>query len=506
MLGPPAWINSTTPSYATVLNGNIKQLELFTSVGTQPLSIGFLSEASWSDRVSWTATDPSGIEWVCNTRGIYSVAVSQTLTITKAPAPPQDRPILRGPKGPRLRLGAGSDPVIPGATFFFDVVTSNFAPVYGDMILEPNTGTQTYVNAYAGIPINDVLMASFLTPIDFLTSTAIAGGNWILSLFANTTDTGELNAGYIKVYSADSDGTNPILIADGSTNTFIVNGIDIYNYNVTQAIPTTVVGDLTKRILVELYANFGATASTMTYYFRNATISNITTTISQLVPAGPTGDTGATGSTGDTGNTGDTGAIGPTGETGPTGADGSAVNTGATGDTGATGPTGDIGPTGETGATGDTGATGPTGDIGPTGETGPTGDIGPTGATGADGTPGTAVNTGATGPMGPAGGAYIRDTIGIRITITSLNTTEFNQVFEMSMPILMAPEGETLILSNTVVGQACAEVGSVMTVTVIAVEGNVQVQSGFSILPTSGSILSWNLIAQGPYGNDGIIV
>ena len=211
----------------------------------------------------------------------------------------------------------------------------------------------------------------------------------------------------------------------------------------------------------------------MTYYFRDVTISNITTTISQLVPAGPTGDTGATGSTGDTGNTGDTGAIGPTGETGPTGADGSAVNTGATGDTGATGPTGDIGPTGETGA---------------------------------DGTPGTAVNTGATGPMGPAGGAYIRDTIGIRITITSLNTTEFNQVFEMSMPILMAPEGETLILSNTVVGQACAEVGSVMTVTVIAVEGNVQVQSGFSILPTSGSILSWNLIAQGPYGNDGIIV
>ena len=417
MLSPPGWINPTTPGSATVLCGNIIQTQVYTTAFTVPLQIGFDAPTSWSDKTAWIP-DASGILWTCQTAGIYNFRASQYLSITNYIPPVPMR---------RLRLGADPViPVIPNTTFFFDLAASGSPPQDGNLILDPNTGTQTGITATATEPTPDILMGSFLTPVDFLTSTGIAGGAWTLSLFANTTDTGELNTAYFNVYSVDADGvSNPILISNGSSNTFIVNGTDIYNYNVTQTIPTTVVADLTKRIKIELYANIGV-ISTIVFYFRDITISNITTTISQHANVG-----------GDTGIQGATGVQGATGETG-------------------------VGTIGATGVQGSTGVAG-------------------------------------------AGTTIVKDTINLALTITSTETTEFNQVFQQSIPVVLVAD-ETVTYGTSVTGIAIANVGDVMDVSVTSVLGFCTVTSGVGTLPSPASVLSWNLISQGVYGNVGVVV
>ena len=560
---PPGWLNSTTPAYATTAFGNIIQDQAYVTEATIPEPIGFQLNSSWSNNVYWTPSQ-DGTLWTCTQSGIYNIRVSQYLTIQnppqllrrikklKAVAPPLqvigDIPPTTGSTGKKLLkkllLGA-TDPVIPGATFFFDLPVSGSSPQDGNLVLEPDTTTQTGITAFAAEPTTDILMGSFLTSADFLTSVAIPGGDWTLSLFANTTATDESNTAYFNVISVDADGvSNPVLISNGSANSFIVNGATIYNYNVTQTIPTTVVADLTKRIKIDLYANIGV-LGTIVFYFRDTTISNITTSISQLVPAG---DTGATGSAGDTGATGDTGEAGAATDTGATGDTGITGDTGATGDTGIAGDTGDIGIAGDTGATGDpgsadatgatgaagdtgidgatgatgdpgsadaTGATGAAGDTGIAGDTGATGDTGDTGttgnagdtgidgATGATGTPGSSDATGATGAQGATGpgaaGSLVKDTVNLRITITS-TTTEFNQVYETSVPVTLNPE-EILNYATSVQGFVTAEVGSTMVITIASDLGLCQVISNAGVLPTPQSALTWNLVYQAPLGN-----
>jgi hypothetical protein len=327
------------------------------------------------------------------------------------------------------------------------------APITGNLLLSPNTGTQTTIASSNQSSTNNFLLASFDIPGTTLTTTYIAPGLWDFNIyFSAATTTGVTY--YPDVYYTDSDGTsNPVLIASGSVNPIAVTaGVqDIYTY--TLYVPSTNLPDLTKVLRIRLYLNFTGNNKRATMEMRANTLTHIhTTLVANLAPGatGATGVTGATGWTGATGPTGYTGYTGPTGEKGDPGVSDKYKTTSITSFTLETGPAtfivdpglswtvgmdcvianntahiaygmvssysgtsfivdvtritgsgtyaswsinldGSVGVEGATGATGQTGATGVTGSTGWTGATGETGQTGVTGSTGATG------QTGSTG-------------------------------------------------------------------------------------------------------------
>ena len=262
---PPGWANTTTPAFAGTQCGNVDQDTEYTTSGTTPTAIGFQTFSSWSDNSSFTP-DISGEIWTCNLSGIYNLRINQSLSVVNDYTPP-DSAIA----------------VIPNTRFFLDI-SGNIEPLaVGDAILHANPGAQSSVTYTTVSPAEDVEMVVFTTPVGFLTDTTIAGGDWSLSLFADTDDETEANSAYISIYAVDADGvSNPILIQDGSADTFILNSTVPYNYNHTFSVPTYIAQDLTKRIQFRLYANL-AVSSTVNFYFRNDTLSSVNTTISQDV-------------------------------------------------------------------------------------------------------------------------------------------------------------------------------------------------------------------------------
>ena len=111
---------------------------------------------------------------------------------------------------------------------------------------------------------------------------------------------------------------------------------------------------------------------------------------------------------------------------------------------------------------------------------------------------------GSTGVAG-AGTTIVKDTINLALTIISTETTEFNQVFQQSIPVVLVAD-ETVTYGTSVTGIAIANVGDVMDVSVTSVLGFCTVTSGGGTLPSPASVLSWNLIAKGVYGNVGVVV
>jgi hypothetical protein len=101
--------------------------------------------------------------------------------------------------------------------------------------------------------------------------------------------------------------------------------------------------------------------------------------------------------------------------------------------------------------------------------------------------------------------APVEDVVALRISVESATTTEFTQTLETSMPVSIMP-GETIDLVNSVSGYASVDVGATMKVTVTSLLGNVSIVSGAIALPAPQGTLGWNLVAQGPYGNAGVIV
>ena len=370
MVAPPGWVSPTTPGSATVKCGNITQTTQFTTTESVPTVIGFTTPATWSDRSSFISD--YGLIWGCQTPGIYNLRFNQTLDVT-ALSPPPDSSI----------------DVIPNTTFYFDLDGVDLPPPQvGNMVLHPSglESTVTYTGAAGGEP--DVLMTSFVSAPGFLTNLVVPGGLWSLSLYGLTDDTTESNSFYIKVYKVDADGSsNPIEIFNGQSTTATMTASDVpYNYNLLQIISTFDVSDLTKRILVEIYANFGIVegGSTITFYFRGLTVSNITTTVTQdVVPP-------------------------------------------------------------------------------------------------------------------------ITDTVNLSITVDSA-TSEFNQVFSTSIPITTI-FGNTATYSASVNAIANVFTGDQVTCSIVSVLGNVAATSGQTTLPTPANTLQWNLIAQGAYGNVGVIV
>ena len=261
---PPGYANAETPFYAGTLCGNVDQDTDYTTSGATPEPIGFQTSSSWSDTQSLTSED--GFTWTCNTSGIYNLRCNQTLSVTNTFTAPD------------INI-----PVIANTVFYMDVSGTLVAPQTGTALLHGNSATGSSISFTTEGVGEDVEMATFTTLPGFLTSTVIPGGNWNLSLWANTTDDTELNSAFISVYYVDDDGvSNPEVIYDGATETFLVSGSAIYNYNHNFTVGTYTIPDLTKRIQFRLYANFGV-ASTMTFYFRNQTLSSVGTTISQDV-------------------------------------------------------------------------------------------------------------------------------------------------------------------------------------------------------------------------------
>lgn len=220
----------------------------------------------------------------------------------------------------------GDNGVSGGLVLIFDTAGGS-APQTGTLGLTADTSTQTTITSGSQTNTNDFLMGTFVTPVGAITSPLIAAGIWDFTLHASANDTGV--SYYADIYYVDADGSsNPVLIVSGSTGADDVGtGQDEYIHSVY--VPTTVLPDTTKRLRVRLYANFVGTSRSLTFRFRNQTVSHVHTTILQSLPTGPTGPTGfmgvngATGATGPTGFNGTTGGTGPIGPTGPTG---SAVN------------------------------------------------------------------------------------------------------------------------------------------------------------------------------------
>ena len=263
---PPSYANAATPSFAGTKCGNITQTTTFNTDGSEPVDIGFTDPATWSDTQSFTP-DNDGILWECQTSGVYNLRFNQTYTVENQYTPP-DSAIT----------------VIPNTTFYFDISGTLVAPqLGGSLILHPAGDQATVASTQEGI-VSDFPMAKFVSPANFLTNTVIPGGTWNLSVFGLTDDVTEANSFYIVVYTVDADGdSGATLVYDGSVNTVTMTASGVpYNYNSLQTVPTFTVADLTKRIQITLYANFGV-ASTITFYFRNETPSNITTTVTQDV-------------------------------------------------------------------------------------------------------------------------------------------------------------------------------------------------------------------------------
>jgi len=369
---PVGWVNSQTPSFGGLKCGNIVQTEQYTTVGTADRTIGFLAPATWSDTESFTTTDPSGIVWDCNTTGIYNLKFTQHLAITNVP--PVTVPAI-----------------IPWTQFYLNLDDTGVAPQLGAAeVLPKNLPPAGFKDSSytAESPAAGILMASFVTPEGFLTSTVIPGGAWIYSLYVSTTDTTEQNKVYANLYYVDADGvSNAVLIADGIANsqTLAYNSGDPFNYIWASAfIPSSFVPDLSKRLQIRIYIDVGI-ASVNNVYSEGIYTANVMTNIQTTLP-----------------------------------------------------PT------------------------------------------------------------------LVRDTINMRMTIAS-PTSEFNQVLETSIPVVKDPL-DTLVYTESVSGIVNIDAGSSLVCEIVSETGTTQVVSGFAYLPSPTCNLQWNLIAQGAYGNVGLIV
>lgn len=90
-------------------------------------------------------------------------------------------------------------------------------------------------------------------------------------------------------------------------------------------------------------------------------------------------------------------------------------------------------------------------------------------------------------------------------TLTSTETSEFNQVIETSQyyPIMTGgAQGSQMVLS----GLINANAGSTFVVTIADRSGNLSLQSGFTTFPSPNGYLGWHLVAAGNFGNTNVII
>lgn len=221
-----------------------------------------------------------------------------------------------GPTGPQ-----GYNGVSGGLVLFLDTA-GGVAPQSGSLLVAPLTSAQTTITSGLIDNTANVLLGTFLTGANTLTSTFIATGLWDVNMIGFANNSGV--SYYAVIDSVDADGTsNPVAIASGVTGPDTV-GETQGEYTHSLYVPVTTLSSLSRRIRLRLYANFVGNNRSVTFEFRDQTVSHIHTTILQSLPTGPTGATGPRGPTGDQGNEGPQGPIGPQGPMGPAGSDANA--------------------------------------------------------------------------------------------------------------------------------------------------------------------------------------
>lgn len=180
-----------------------------------------------------------------------------------------------GPTGP-----AGANGVSGGLTLFLDTAGGT-APQTGTLLQIPVTTTQTNI-AYKSTSAGqlNVLMGTFITPVGSLQSTFIVGGEWDLNMYAKVSPSGGTESFYWKLYSVDVNNLDPIPIAPTGTPTnTIINTTFIDQYTNSIYVPQTSLSSLSRRLRIEIYGNFPSNNKTLTFYFRDNTVSHVHTTL-----------------------------------------------------------------------------------------------------------------------------------------------------------------------------------------------------------------------------------
>ena len=330
----------------------------------------------------------------------------------------------------------GINGISSGLILFLDGPTTSTVPVSDNLLVIPNTGTQTIITT-SSIGTSPILVGNFVTPAGLLTTTSIIGGFWNTELYALSTGGGGNTVYWTVINEVASDGTT--FIKNLSTGTYASGTVvqttqSIYEYSLYVA--TNTITNLNSRIQLQIYTRASGGTHTLSLEMRGNTLSHIVTTIATNIGAtgvqGATGITGAQGFQGTTGARGVTGIQGATGAgaTGPQGAQGTAG--GAQGATGITGPQGAQGTAGGAqGATGRTGSQGSTGTTGAQGFQGATGSGGILGYYGAFGTTAN-LNITTAGDTAFFSGFYIDGAGNNGVNI--ITTTSSNDTFRMVNP------------------------------------------------------------------------
>jgi len=211
-----------------------------------------------------------------------------------------------GSMGPTGYTGPqGINGVTSGLVLFLDGVTTTTIPAADTLLLIPNSGSATNISHSAN-GVNDVLIGTFTTPQNSLTSTVVVPGLWTSYLYASATTLNAISY-YFTVDEVDSAGTSVLQnIINGIGNTTAIGtSIDIYISQIYGTAKT--LASLSSRLRLSIYANYtGGPNKTLAIYMRNGNASNLVTTL--VANLGPTGNTGPTGPTGATGMTGPTGS------------------------------------------------------------------------------------------------------------------------------------------------------------------------------------------------------
>ena len=307
-------------------------------------------------QVMYTQLGPTGVQGSTGLIGVTGAQGFQGATGDQGPIG------VTGFQGPQGATGAqgfqgvtgapGANGISSGLVLYLDGPTTSTVPVSDNLLIIPNTGSQTVITVN-NIQTSPILLGNFVTPVGLLTTTSVVGGFWNMLLYGLSTGGGGNTVYWTVINEVASDGTTFIKnLATGSyaSGTVVQTTQSIYEYSLYVA--TNTITDLNSRIQLQIYTQASGGTHTLSLEMRGNTLSYLVTTI-------------ATNLIGQTGAQGATGATGAQGFQGTTGSTGSQGTTGATGDQGPIGVTGFQGPQGATGAQGVTGATGAQGATGP---------------------------------------------------------------------------------------------------------------------------------------------
>ena len=244
-------------------------------------------------------------------------------------------PIGTGPTGPTGSTGpvgstgptgaAGAAGFSTGAIYYFNNdITGQVPNTNSDKQLSRviSISTQTSVSyTFTNTTPFSTIMQTFITPVGDPNITALNGGTFNFEIYADTNITAPQSGDhviYATTYLYHINNTRTLI---GSTAPIpVLNKLGVptlYLFSGPIAAQTIAITD---RFEIELWArtNTNTNGRTITYYFNNGSVGQVTTTLNPFAN-GPTGPTGSTG---------------PTGPTGPQGTPGTAANTGATGPAG----------------------------------------------------------------------------------------------------------------------------------------------------------------------------